>query len=293
MTGSANFLNSVFAIIGFVIVSWKVWLRQSRITPQSGYWLWFVWYHQILNVLELAKDNDVLFLWENLDEPPTNILGSALASRLFGIHGPARIEAHCAIQNVENVLLRYRWQWQEIRLLDSYHVKRAAILPLPISENKEIASIRTNLENKLLFVSSGYWLRAKLGMLFEHEIRPAKLEKRLLNWLVEKHSENALVVPHPRELAYAAQTKTFYENLGLSYLNQSLDSIHQILHVSNFMAILGGTSTAFSAIPDEFPHLSEHVEVVVSDSWRELAVFKTDMAKLYVLESRFFHELSS
>lgn len=286
---ASSLVSVVFSIIGFVLVLTRLAFEPHRFEPKSAFWIWFRWYHQVINVVRLSELYDAPIIWENLDEPPTNVLGSMLTDRLIGLHGPAGIEVHNSDQKVDNVIFRYSWQWQEAQSIVAYRLKRCAILKEPKVDR--LPHLSTNpFENMILFVSSGYWLREELGMLFKHEVKPAEIETRLKKWLCDNQRTQALVIPHPRELQFHKMSARHYERLGLQLSTTSLASMLPILCDLDSISMIGGTSTAFSCFPDQYPGLLSRTRIIVEDSTFDRALSKTSLGQMFLAESTFFNQ---
>jgi hypothetical protein len=280
-------ISIVFSIIGFALISIRLAFEPHRLAPKSAFWIWFRWYNQVVNAVQLSELNDAPIIWENLDEPPTNVLGSLLKNRLIGLHGPASIETHNSDQEVQNVIFRYSWQWQEAQSLMAYKVKGCAILTEPKIDAAPHLTTHP-FENKVLFISSGYWLREKLGMFFQHEVKPAEIEAQLKKKLCEDHLNQTLVIPHPRELQYHEMSKSHYERLGLQLSTLNLASIIPLLSDLDSISIVGGTSTAFSCFPDQYPQLISRTQIIVDDSTLKRVVAKTSLGQMYRAATDFF-----
>lgn len=280
-------ISVVFSVIGFVLVLTRLAFEPHRLEPKSAFWIWFRWYHQVINAVQLSELNNAPIIWENLDEPPTNVLGSMLSNRLIGLHGPASIEVHNYDQEVDNVIFRHLWQCQEAQSLVAYKFKRCAILKASKVGCPPHLSAHS-FENKILFVSSGYWLREELGMLFKHEIKPAEIESRLKKWLCDNQRNQAFVIPHPRELKFHKISALHYERLGLQLSTMNLASMLPILSDLDSISIIGGTSTAFSCFPDQYPALLSRTRIIVEDSTMASALSKTSLGHMFIAESVFF-----
>lgn len=282
-------VSVVFSIIGFVLVLTRLAFEPHRLEAKSAFWIWFRWYHQVINAVQLSELNNAPIIWENLDEPPTNVLGSMLTNRLIGLHGPASIEVHNYDQEVDNVIFRYSWQWKEAQSLVAFKLKRCAILKeLKVDRPPHLS--KHPFKNKILFVSSGYWLREELGMLFKHEVKPAEIETRLKRWLCDNKRTQAFVIPHPRELQFHEISASHYERLGLQLSTMSLASILPILSDLDSISIIGGTSTAFSCFPDQYPELLSRTRIIVEDSTIKSSLSETSLGQMFIEESVFFDQ---
>jgi hypothetical protein len=125
-------------------------------------------------------------------------------------------------------------------------------------------------------------------MLFKHEIKPAEIETRLKKWLCDNQRNQAFVIPHPRELKFHKISALHYERLGLQLSTMNLASMLPILSDLDSISIIGGTSTAFSCFPDQYPALLSRTRIIVEDSTMASALSKTSLGHMFIAESVFF-----
>ena len=244
----------------------------GRVATRSAVWKWAHFSLNFLCVYRLLKQGNFV-LWSNLDQPDANpILG--LSDKVIGLHGPAVIEAHCARRNPRSVIFHYRWQEHEARCLPGYHLPdNTGVIASPVT------GFGGSPEDTVYLVSSGYWLREELDMLFEHE---TKGYSEIEIWLLRNATklkclfgaDAVKVLPHPRELSHYELAIRFYAQFDVELDPRSLDDY--IRGQRRPKAIVGGTSTSFSRFGD-MPGVENRVFMVVPDCWQSRCALETPL----------------
>lgn len=269
----------VIGIIFFVPVILCLGALTFQLSRRSAIWRFPTSLTEAQNILRISEAKRLSVLLGNLDHVNSAWILRSLSTESMGIASPPFLHINCCNLRIPNIVLRERWQEEEIKLSKSICISQEIYFwENAVATLKSIASSAdfSKRGKKIFVLSSGYWLRRDMNHGDASRISHlASLEHQIMK-IVRLGERDVEFLAHPREFKFPERMRLFYPLNVLP--TRSLDDIEFEEYIG--ASFVGCQSTAFnSCLRLKDQGLVNEVLMVVPKSWKEWSLNDLSIGK--------------